>query len=301
MKPITIHTDGSCETQTRRGGWAAVLQCGEHERVLQGSAVNTTINAMELTAAIEALKALKQPGSAVQLFTDSNYVVRGVNEWLPDWMKRGWNNGRGESVINLDLWQQLQQLLAQHTVTLTWISPVQNVQADKLAQSARLTQSPDAESKSANPEPTFNLLIAGSRYATYQALEYARRVVRRAHQLGHTIVVGDNPKGVDMAVVQECRRLKAKVLVVGVTNAPRNGGCSHGSYVKVERDTYRAAGGHLLDGYHVRDRWMVDNAGRGIFIWNGDSRGTKAGYNYAVQRGKEAHLISFERRGVQHG
>jgi hypothetical protein len=78
--------------------------------------------------------------------------------------------------------------------------------------------------------------------------------VRRVHQLGHTIVVGDNPKGVDMAVVQECRRLKAKVLVVGVTNRPRNGGCSHGSYIKVERDTYRAAGGHLLDRYHVRDR-----------------------------------------------
>jgi hypothetical protein len=59
-----------------------------------------------------------------------------------------------------------------------------------------------------------------------------------------------------MAVVQECRRLKAKVLMVGVTNNPRNGGCSHGGYVKLERDTYRAAGGHLYDRYHVRDRWM---------------------------------------------
>src|SRR5688572_27809368 len=87
MKPITIHTDGSCETQTRRGGWAAVLQCGDHQRVLQGSTTDTTVNAMELTAAIEALKALKQPGSAVQLLTDSNYVVRGANEWLPEWVK----------------------------------------------------------------------------------------------------------------------------------------------------------------------------------------------------------------------
>ncbi len=119
MNPIIIHTDGSCETQTPIGGWAAVLQCGEHQRVLQGSATNTTVNAMELTAVIEALKALKQAGSSVQLFSDSNYVVRGVNEWLVDWLKRDWKNARGEQVANLDLWQQLQALLEQHTVTLT--------------------------------------------------------------------------------------------------------------------------------------------------------------------------------------
>ncbi|KXK23066.1 MAG: ribonuclease H [Chloroflexi bacterium OLB15] len=63
MTPIIIHTDGSCETQTRLGGWAAVLSCGEHQRVLQGSAADTTVNALELTAAIKALKALKQAGS----------------------------------------------------------------------------------------------------------------------------------------------------------------------------------------------------------------------------------------------
>ena len=144
-------------------------------------------------------------------------------------------------------------------------------------------------------QTTTHLMIAGSRYANREMLDYARRAVQRAHQLGWTIVVGDNPKGVDMAVVQECRRLKAKVLVVGVTNNPRNGGCSHGNYVKVERDTYRAAGGHLFDRYHVRDRWMVDNAQRCLFVWNGDSLGTKLGYEYAMQRGKEAHLINFDR------
>jgi hypothetical protein len=226
---------------------------------------------MELTAVIEALKALKQAGSAVQLFSDSNYVVRGVNEWLSDWLKRGWKNARGEQVANLDLWQMLKALLEQHTVTLTWIPRGQNAQADELAQSARITQKPlnDAGSNAASTVPAqavseIHILIAGSRYANCEALDYARRVVRRVHQLGHTIVVGDNPKGVDMAVVQECRRLKAKVLVVGVTNRPRNGGCSHGGYVKVERDTYRAAGGHLYDRYHVRDRWMVDNSQRGM-------------------------------------
>jgi ribonuclease HI len=308
MNPIIIHTDGSCETQTRLGGWAAVLQCGEHQRVLQGSAADTTVNAMELTAVIEALKALKQAGSTVQLFTDSNYVVRGVNEWLSDWLKRGWKNARGEQVANLDLWQQLQPLLEQHSVIMTWIPRGQNTQADELAQSARLTQKPldDAGSSAAptvSPQAVSetHIMIAGSRYANREALDYARRVVRRVHQLGHTIVVGDNPKGVDMAVVQEYRRLKAKVLVVGVTNNPRNGGCSHGSYVKVERDTYRAAGGHLYDRYHVRDRWMVDNATRGMFIWNGDSKGTKLGYEYMVSRQKEAHLMTFALKGARHG
>lgn len=319
MRQIIIHTDGSCETQTRLGGWAAVLQCGEHQRVLQGSAANTTVNAMELTAVIEALKTLKQAGSSVQLFSDSNYVVRGVNEWLSDWLKRGWKNARGEQVANLDLWQQLKTLLEQHTVTFTWIPREQNAQADDLAQSARLTQVSEATQKplddagsvvddnaTAPTVPTqavsdIHILIAGSRYANREALDYTRRVVRRVHQLGHTIVVGDNPKGVDMAVVQECRRLKAKVLVVGVTNSPRNGGCSHGGYVKVERDTYRAAGGHLFDRYHVRDRWMVDNSARGMFIWNGDSKGTKAGYEYMVSRQKEAHLVTFALKGARHG
>jgi hypothetical protein len=255
----------------------------------------------------------------VQLFTDSNYVVRGVNEWLADWLKRGWKNARGEQVANLDLWQQLKTLLEQHTVTLTWIPRGQNAQVDELAQSARLTQVSEATQKPLGDAgsvvddnvtaPTVppqavsevNILIAGSRYANREALDYARRVVRRVHQLGHTIVVGDNPKGVDMAVVQECRRLKAKVLVVGVTNRPRNGGCSHGGYVKVERDTYRAAGGHLFDRYHVRDRWMVDNAQRGVFVWNGDSQGTKLGYDYMVSRQKEAHLITFVLKGARHG
>jgi hypothetical protein len=147
----------------------------------------------------------------------------------------------------------------------------------------------------------FHLLIAGSRYVPREALDYAHRVVKRAHRLGYTIVVGDHPKGVDMAVVYACRQLKAKVLVVGMTNRPRNGGCLHGNYVKIERDLYRAASGHLFSGYHTRDRWMVDNAHLGIFIWNGTSRGTKAGFDYMVSRKKEAHLMTFECKGGDHG
>lgn len=146
-----------------------------------------------------------------------------------------------------------------------------------------------------------HVLIAGSRDASTEMLDYARRVVRRAHQLGWIIVVGDNPQGVDMVVVRECRFLRAMVIVAGVANFPRNGGCKHGEYVKVERDLYRSAGGGMLSGYAVRDRWMVDICHRAMFIWNGESAGTKSGYDYAVTRGKEAHLMTFERKVAPHG
>jgi predicted Rossmann-fold nucleotide-binding protein len=143
------------------------------------------------------------------------------------------------------------------------------------------------------------VMIAGSRYATRAALDYARRVVRRAHQLGWTVLVGDNPKGVDMAVVNECRRLKAKVIVVGLTERPRNGGCAHGQYVRFERGVYYTAGGGMFDRYHERDRYLVDQCDRAVFVWNGDSRGTKLGHDYALRRGKQAHLVTFE--AVRHG
>lgn len=143
------------------------------------------------------------------------------------------------------------------------------------------------------------VMIAGSRYATRAALDYARRVVRRVHQLGWTVLVGDNPKGVDMAVVDECRRLKAKIIVVGLTEYPRNGGCTHGQYIRFERGVYRTAGGGMFDRHHERDRYLVDQCNRAVFIWNGDSRGTKAGYDYALRRGKQAHLATFE--VVRHG
>lgn len=142
-------------------------------------------------------------------------------------------------------------------------------------------------------QSTHHVLIAGSRYPTRAMLDYARRAVQRAHAKGYTIIVGDNPKGVDLAVVQECRRLQTKVIVAGCANFPRNYGCKHGSYVKVHRDTYRGANGSMLNRYTVRDRWLVDNAQIGIFVWNGASPGTRGGYDYMVSRGKDAHLINF--------
>lgn len=142
-------------------------------------------------------------------------------------------------------------------------------------------------------KPKIHVLIAGSRDATPQMLDYARLAVRRAHQRGYTVIVGDNPKGVDMAVVHECRRLKTPVIVAGPGNFPRNRGCKHGSYVRVHRDTYQGANGHRLNRYTVRDRWMADTANPGLFIWDGDSPGTKQGFDYMIGRGKDAHLINF--------
>lgn len=94
--------------------------------------------------------------------------------------------------------------------------------------------------------------------------------------------------------MRECRRLLVAVIVAGVSNFPRNGGCKHGSYVKVPLDTYRASNGSHLNRYTVRDRWMADNAQIGVFVWNGESPGTKAGYDYMCSRKKEAHLKMFD-------
>jgi ribonuclease HI len=301
MNRITIHTDGSCETQTRRGGWAAILQCGNHRRELSGRAVDTTVNGMELTAVVEALSALKQPSASVEVITDSNYVVRGVNEWLPDWVGRGWKTASKKTVANREHWEQLQQLITHHQVTFTWVPREQNAAADRLAQAARMAQSsPASAPQTGTTSPATLILIAGSRYATPAMLDYARRVVQRAHSQGYTLLVGDHPQGVDQAVVETCRRLKAKVVVAGIDHRPRNGGCAHGEYIQINRDIYRAMGGDRLNPYTVRDRWMVDNATLGIFIWNGKSQGTRLGYDYMVSRGKQAHLMPFKKE-VQHG
>lgn len=286
---ITIFADGSCETQTRIGGYAAILQCGTHRREIVGRAEDVTVNIMELKAVIEGLKALKHAGQTVQVFTDSTYVAKGVNEWLPDWIARGWKTARNKPVANVALWQALKSLLDAHQVTVTWIPRQQNGEADTLAQAARISE-PHADEP---PQPAYHLLIAGSREATAEMLDYARRVVRRAHDKGYVVVVGDNPKGVDAAVVRECRRLKAKVIVCGIANYPRNGGCKHGEYIKVARDIYRGSKGSLFEAYHARDRYMADMSDIGMFVWNGFSQGTKAGADYMQSRGKEAHLKEF--------
>ena len=248
---------------------------------------------MELTAAVNALAALKHPNQTVTLYTDSKYLARGVNEWLPNWIARDWLTTSKQSVANRELWQQLHALLETHTVTVTWIPREQNTEADNLAQDARLNHGQPPETPEKPATQVTHLMIAGSRKASRAMLDYARRAVQRAHERGYTVLVGDNPQGVDMAVVRECRRLKTPVVVAGVGNRPRNGGCSHGRYVKVHSDTYGGADGYRLNRYTVRDRWLADNAQIGLFVWDGSSPGTRRGYEYMHKRGKEAHLTDF--------
>ena len=116
---VTIYTDGACMPNPGPGGWAAILLCGEHSRELSGSEANTTNNRMELTAAVQALQALKR-ACQVEFYTDSEYLKRGITEWLPGWRRRGWKRKDGE-LKNVDLWQALDSAISQHTITWKWV------------------------------------------------------------------------------------------------------------------------------------------------------------------------------------
>lgn len=288
---ITIFTDGSCETQTRNGGWAAILQAGSRRKVITGQAHDTTVNQMELTAVINGLSALKTVRQTVEIITDSQYIAKGINQWLPDWIARGWKTSNKKPVANIELWRQVSALLKLHQVSVKWVSRDQNTEADGLAQQARRGElQPDLSRPETSEQ---RLFIAGSRWATPDMLNYARQAVKRAHELGYTVLVGDNRYGVDQVVVKACQQLGVPVVVAGMDNLPRNGGCRHDQYVKVERDLYRSAKGRLLNRYTVRDRWLADQATMGLFIWNGESRGTEAGYQYMQSRNKDCWLKTF--------
>jgi ribonuclease HI len=116
---VIIYTDGACIPNPGPGGWAALLRFGAHEKVLTGRAPATTNNRMELTAAIEALKTLKQ-ACQVEIYTDSKYLKRGITEWLPNWRRRGWRR-KGGTLANVDLWQALDAALRVHSVTWHWV------------------------------------------------------------------------------------------------------------------------------------------------------------------------------------
>ncbi len=120
MKHVTIHTDGGCEPNPGPGGWAAVLEMDGYVRELSGGSPATTNNRMEMRAAIEALRSLPER-SKVELFTDSQYLRKGVCEWLKGWKARGWKTAAKEPVKNQDLWQQLDQLVAEHTISWRWL------------------------------------------------------------------------------------------------------------------------------------------------------------------------------------
>ena len=119
LKHVIIYTDGSCSGNPGPGGWAAVLKYGRHERVISGAAPETTNNRMELTAALEALRALKEP-CRVSLHTDSAYLARAFNErWLENWQRKGWRTANKKPVENKDLWEGLLEQAARHRVS--WI------------------------------------------------------------------------------------------------------------------------------------------------------------------------------------
>jgi ribonuclease HI len=133
---VDIFTDGACSGNPGPGGWGALLRHGENERELFGGEPATTNNRMELMAVIEALRALKRP-SRIRVHTDSQYVQKGISEWIVGWKRRGWKTAAKEPVKNVDLWQALDREAAQHVIEWLWVrghaGHVENERADALA------------------------------------------------------------------------------------------------------------------------------------------------------------------------
>ena len=150
MANVQAFTDGACRGNPGPGGWGAILQSGTHRKELRGNEPATTNNRMELTAAIKALEALKR-SSNVELYTDSEYLRKGITQWLPSWKRRGWRTAGKTPVKNVDLWQRLEELAQQHTIKWHWVKGHSghdgNEQADRLANQAidELTTSQSSE------------------------------------------------------------------------------------------------------------------------------------------------------------
>ncbi|NNF49177.1 MAG: ribonuclease HI [Woeseiaceae bacterium] len=135
-KTIRIYTDGACRGNPGPGGWGALLIAGRHRKTMHGGEGETTNNRMELTAAIEALNALKRP-SKVELYTDSKYVMDGITSWMANWKKRDWKTSNKKPVKNKDLWMALDEARARHDVEWIWVKGHDgdpgNEEADALA------------------------------------------------------------------------------------------------------------------------------------------------------------------------
>jgi ribonuclease HI len=138
-KQVIIHSDGGCEGNPGPGGWAAVLRYGTSAREISGGAAATTNNRMELQAAIEALRALREP-CAVEFFTDSEYVQFGISEWIAKWKARGWRTFKKQAVKNEDLWRALDAAVAPHKIQWKWLKGhaghPDNERCDELARAA---------------------------------------------------------------------------------------------------------------------------------------------------------------------
>ncbi len=133
---VEIFTDGACKGNPGPGGWGAFLRFNGQQKELYGGEKNTTNNRMELTAAIKALQTLKRP-CKVKLTTDSQYVRKGISEWIENWKKKNWKNSQNKPVKNVDLWQQLDEQQQRHDVSWHWVKGhsghPENERADELA------------------------------------------------------------------------------------------------------------------------------------------------------------------------
>lgn len=140
---VVIYTDGACSGNPGPGGWAAVLISGNHRKEISGGAQATTNNIMEMTAARQALQQLKKP-CRVRVYSDSQYLVKGMTEWMPGWIRRNWRRGQNQPVANENIWKELLRLSRDHEISWYWIpahhdDPVashpENARCDELARS----------------------------------------------------------------------------------------------------------------------------------------------------------------------
>ena len=137
MSKITIYTDGACSGNPGIGGWGAILLYQEHRKEIYGGDKYTTNNKMELTAVIEALSILKKENCDIEIYTDSQYVKKGITEWLFGWKKNNWKNSKKQEVLNRDLWEKLDILTLKHNIEWFWVKGHNdnklNERADELA------------------------------------------------------------------------------------------------------------------------------------------------------------------------
>ncbi|MCC2657316.1 MAG: ribonuclease [Panacagrimonas sp.] len=135
-KDVVAYTDGACKGNPGRGGWGAWLRWNEHEKRLSGGEMLTTNNRMELMGAIMALESLREPCRIV-LHTDSQYVMKGITEWMPGWKRKNWKTADNKPVKNVDLWQRLDAARLRHEVEWRWVKghagDLGNELADQLA------------------------------------------------------------------------------------------------------------------------------------------------------------------------
>ena len=140
MEKIVIYSDGGCRGNPGIGGWGVWLRYKDHDKKLKGSELNTTNNKMELTASIRALQALKSNDITVDLYTDSKYVIQGINEWIDAWKAKDWKTTNKKPVKNVDLWKQLDTLNQKFSVDWYWVKGHSddpgNDMADRLANEA---------------------------------------------------------------------------------------------------------------------------------------------------------------------